>query len=160
MKNSFKKKEYGYLVWSGIVPSTRWCLLKSACQECIDLVSEVLLNWNLSKNPVIVEELLTTQRLGDMICMKMWSDLRKGAPMKQTHWSSLSISQDALQDRSQTWSTQHILICCVCLGDNSEDADEIIQCDNCGVTVHEGKLSDSWFFHLSPAFEGWEQFVS
>uniref|UniRef100_A0A665WIW9 PHD finger protein 14 n=1 Tax=Echeneis naucrates TaxID=173247 RepID=A0A665WIW9_ECHNA len=34
--------------------------------------------------------------------------------------------------------TQHILICCVCLGDNSEDADEIIQCDNCGVTVHEG----------------------
>lgn len=35
---------------------------------------------------------------------------------------------------------EHILICCVCLGDNSEDADEIIQCDNCGVTVHEGKL--------------------
>lgn len=50
------------------------------------------------------------------------------------------IPQDALLDRSQTWSTQHILICCVCLGDNSEDADEIIQCDNCGVTVHEGKL--------------------
>lgn len=32
----------------------------------------------------------------------------------------------------------HIMICCVCLGDNSEDADEIIQCDNCGITVHEG----------------------
>uniref|UniRef100_A0A4W6CD98 PHD finger protein 14 n=1 Tax=Lates calcarifer TaxID=8187 RepID=A0A4W6CD98_LATCA len=47
-------------------------------------------------------------------------------------------NEDALLDRSQTWSTQHILICCVCLGDNSEDADEIIQCDNCGVTVHEG----------------------
>ncbi|XP_051927019.1 PHD finger protein 14 isoform X4 [Hippocampus zosterae] len=46
--------------------------------------------------------------------------------------------QDALLDRSQTWSAQHILICSVCLGDNSEDADEIIQCDNCGVTVHEG----------------------
>lgn len=53
------------------------------------------------------------------------------------------ISKDALLDRSQTWSTQHILICCVCLGDNSEDADEIIQCDNCGVTVHEGKLQTS-----------------
>ena len=53
---------------------------------------------------------------------------------------SFWIPQDALLDRSQTWSTQHILICCVCLGDNSEDADEIIQCDNCGVTVHEGKL--------------------
>ncbi|XP_029022045.1 PHD finger protein 14 isoform X4 [Betta splendens] len=47
-------------------------------------------------------------------------------------------NEDALLDRSQPWSTQHILICCVCLGDNSEDADEIIQCDNCGVTVHEG----------------------
>ncbi|XP_019712852.1 PHD finger protein 14 isoform X3 [Hippocampus comes] len=46
--------------------------------------------------------------------------------------------QDALLDRSQTWSAQQILICSVCLGDNSEDADEIIQCDNCGVTVHEG----------------------
>lgn len=34
----------------------------------------------------------------------------------------------------------HILICCVCLGDNSEDADEIIQCDNCGITVHEGNF--------------------
>ncbi|XP_072226908.1 PHD finger protein 14 isoform X3 [Leuresthes tenuis] len=47
-------------------------------------------------------------------------------------------NEDTLLDRSQTWNTQHILICCVCLGDNSEDADEIIQCDNCGVTVHEG----------------------
>ncbi|XP_066571625.1 PHD finger protein 14 isoform X2 [Amia ocellicauda] len=60
---------------------------------------------------------------------------------------SLSLSQgknnedSLLPDRTQTWSSQtmdHILICCVCLGDNSEDADEIIQCDNCGVTVHEG----------------------
>ncbi|XP_056154344.1 PHD finger protein 14 [Lampris incognitus] len=50
-------------------------------------------------------------------------------------------NEDASLDRTQTWSAQrmeHIMICCVCLGDNSEDADEIIQCDNCGVTVHEG----------------------
>ncbi|KAI2652813.1 PHD finger protein 14 [Labeo rohita] len=49
-------------------------------------------------------------------------------------------NEDSLLERPQTWSSQrmeHILICCVCLGDNSEDADEIIQCDNCGVTVHE-----------------------
>uniref|UniRef100_A0A8C4XDI6 PHD finger protein 14 n=1 Tax=Erpetoichthys calabaricus TaxID=27687 RepID=A0A8C4XDI6_ERPCA len=60
---------------------------------------------------------------------------------------SLSLSQgknnedSLILDKSQNWSSQkmdHILICCVCLGDNSEDADEIIQCDNCGVTVHEG----------------------
>ncbi|KAG7263912.1 hypothetical protein CRUP_013255, partial [Coryphaenoides rupestris] len=50
-------------------------------------------------------------------------------------------NKDPLLEAVQTWSSQrmeHILICCVCLGDNSEDADEIIQCDNCGVTVHEG----------------------
>ncbi|KAG2464790.1 PHF14 protein, partial [Polypterus senegalus] len=60
---------------------------------------------------------------------------------------SLSLSQgknnedSLILDKTQNWSSQkmdHILICCVCLGDNSEDADEIIQCDNCGVTVHEG----------------------
>jgi hypothetical protein len=32
----------------------------------------------------------------------------------------------------------HIPICCVYLGENSKDADEITQCDNCGITVHEG----------------------
>ncbi|XP_018410626.1 PREDICTED: PHD finger protein 14 [Nanorana parkeri] len=60
---------------------------------------------------------------------------------------SLTLSQsksneDALiLEKSDRWCSQkmdHILICCVCLGDNSEDADEIIQCDNCGITVHEG----------------------
>ncbi|XP_072506895.1 PHD finger protein 14 isoform X4 [Notamacropus eugenii] len=60
---------------------------------------------------------------------------------------SLALSQSKsnedslILEKSQNWSAQkmdHILICCVCLGDNSEDADEIIQCDNCGITVHEG----------------------
>ncbi|XP_078461962.1 PHD finger protein 14 isoform X2 [Lampetra planeri] len=32
---------------------------------------------------------------------------------------------------------QEVLICSVCLGENSEDSNEIVQCDNCGVTVHE-----------------------
>ncbi|XP_077997010.1 PHD finger protein 14-like [Glandiceps talaboti] len=31
-----------------------------------------------------------------------------------------------------------VLICSVCLGDNSDDDDEIIECDSCGVPVHEG----------------------
>lgn len=31
-----------------------------------------------------------------------------------------------------------VLICCVCLGDISEEDDEIVECDNCGVSVHEG----------------------
>ncbi|KAM5157137.1 PHD finger protein 14 [Mantella aurantiaca] len=60
---------------------------------------------------------------------------------------SLTLSQSKsnedslILEKSDRWCSQkmdHILICCVCLGDNSEDADEIIQCDNCGITVHEG----------------------
>ncbi|KAG8325521.1 PHD finger protein 14 [Homalodisca vitripennis] len=31
-----------------------------------------------------------------------------------------------------------ILICCVCLGDRSDANNEIVECDGCGVTVHEG----------------------
>ncbi|XP_076149239.1 PHD finger protein 14, partial [Alosa pseudoharengus] len=58
--------------------------------------------------------------------------------MSTTHCKG---NEDAQLERAQSWASQrmeHILICCVCLGDNSEDTDEIIQCDNCGVTVHEG----------------------
>ena len=33
-----------------------------------------------------------------------------------------------------------VLICCGCLGDRSDDANEIVECDGCGVTVHEGKI--------------------
>ncbi|KAM9824713.1 PHD finger protein 14 [Neosynchiropus ocellatus] len=68
---------------------------------------------------------------------------KKSATTFDEELTNDSISQgkgheDGLLERPQNWSAQHILICCVCLGDNSEDADEIIQCDNCGVTVHEG----------------------
>uniref|UniRef100_K7FBY6 PHD finger protein 14 n=1 Tax=Pelodiscus sinensis TaxID=13735 RepID=K7FBY6_PELSI len=55
--------------------------------------------------------------------------------------SSTASDDSLILEKSQNWTSQkmdHILICCVCLGDNSEDADEIIQCDNCGITVHEG----------------------
>lgn len=31
-----------------------------------------------------------------------------------------------------------MLICCACLGDRSDDVNEIVECDGCGVTVHEG----------------------
>lgn len=36
-------------------------------------------------------------------------------------------------------------ICCACLGDRSDDANEIVECDNCGISVHEGcyGISDS-----------------
>lgn len=36
-------------------------------------------------------------------------------------------------------------ICCACLGDRSDDTNEIVECDNCGISVHEGcyGISDS-----------------
>lgn len=36
-------------------------------------------------------------------------------------------------------------ICAGCLGDRSDDANEIVECDGCGTTVHEGcyGVSDS-----------------
>lgn len=95
--------------------------------------------------PAVSRELLTTD-IGTIPQLSSWHlwNLPVQNLWRQANclasWLSLCLcSQDALLDRSQTWNTQHILICCVCLGDNSEDADEIIQCDNCGVTVHEGK---------------------
>ncbi|XP_075067847.1 PHD finger protein 14 isoform X2 [Mixophyes fleayi] len=72
---------------------------------------------------------------------------RNNADDEELTNDSLTLSQSKsnedslILEKSDKWCTQkmdHILICCVCLGDNSEDADEIIQCDNCGITVHEG----------------------
>lgn len=36
-------------------------------------------------------------------------------------------------------------ICCACLGDRSDDTNEIVECDSCGISVHEGcyGISDS-----------------
>lgn len=41
-----------------------------------------------------------------------------------------------------------VLICCGCLGDRSDDANEIVECDGCGVTVHEGKEICNHILHL------------
>ena len=32
-----------------------------------------------------------------------------------------------------------MIICCGCLGDRTDDVNEIVECDGCGITVHEGK---------------------
>ncbi|XP_006158426.2 PHD finger protein 14 [Tupaia chinensis] len=85
-------------------------------------------------------------------CKKKKSKIlsRNSADDEELTNDSLTLSQSKsnedslILEKSQNWSSQkmdHILICCVCLGDNSEDADEIIQCDNCGITVHEGNFT-------------------
>ena len=40
---------------------------------------------------------------------------------------------------------EKMLICCGCLGDRSDDINEIVECDGCGVTVHEGKIYQNNF---------------
>ena len=29
-------------------------------------------------------------------------------------------------------------VCCICLGTHSSDANEVVECDSCGILVHEG----------------------
>uniref|UniRef100_A0A6Q2XWX3 PHD finger protein 14 n=1 Tax=Esox lucius TaxID=8010 RepID=A0A6Q2XWX3_ESOLU len=66
------------------------------------------------------------------------SDKEAKKPRKKAKSSSAFDEELTNDSIASAQRMEHILICCVCLGDNSEDADEIIQCDNCGVTVHEG----------------------
>lgn len=44
----------------------------------------------------------------------------------------------ALKGGSLEDKLSKMLICCGCLGDRSDDINEIVECDGCGVSVHEG----------------------
>ncbi|XP_017885770.1 PHD finger protein 14 isoform X4 [Ceratina calcarata] len=46
--------------------------------------------------------------------------------------------QQALKGGSLEDKLSKMLICCGCLGDRSDDINEIVECDGCGVSVHEG----------------------
>ncbi|KAG7211298.1 hypothetical protein KM043_010597 [Ampulex compressa] len=46
--------------------------------------------------------------------------------------------QQALKGGSLDDKLNKMLICCGCLGDRSDDINEIVECDGCGVSVHEG----------------------
>ncbi|KAK3105602.1 hypothetical protein FSP39_001497 [Pinctada imbricata] len=47
-------------------------------------------------------------------------------------------ASNVLQHSPQENRHIKVTICCVCLGDVSEEDDEIVECDNCGASVHEG----------------------
>ena len=36
---------------------------------------------------------------------------------------------------------KRIKVCSICLGDRSSDQNEIVECDSCHVTVHEGEVT-------------------
>jgi len=48
--------------------------------------------------------------------------------------------QQALKGAPLDDKLNKVLICCGCLGDRSDDINEIVECDGCGVSVHEGIL--------------------
>ena len=41
------------------------------------------------------------------------------------------------QGQSKLNNLKNILVCSVCLGDDSRNDDEIVECDSCGISVHE-----------------------
>ncbi|XP_014614810.1 PREDICTED: PHD finger protein 14 isoform X2 [Polistes canadensis] len=46
--------------------------------------------------------------------------------------------QQAMKSGPMDEKLNKMLICCGCLGDRSDDVNEIVECDGCGVSVHEG----------------------
>ncbi|KAI0213333.1 hypothetical protein LSAT2_001646 [Lamellibrachia satsuma] len=65
--------------------------------------------------------------MGELIQQaKMQSLFEQTAPSEDTGVSSVSSRK------------VKVLICCVCLGDISEEEDEIVECDGCSISVHEG----------------------
>lgn len=42
-----------------------------------------------------------------------------------------------LSNKLEQFVNSKVMICCGCLGDRSDDVNEIVECDGCGVTVHE-----------------------
>jgi len=51
--------------------------------------------------------------------------------------------QQALKGAPLDDKLNKVLICCGCLGDRSDDINEIVECDGCGVSVHEGTLIEN-----------------
>jgi PHD-zinc-finger like domain/PHD-finger len=54
------------------------------------------------------------------------------------------MSTEKLIEQAKTYSSAatakllSTLVCCACLGDRSDDSNEIVECDGCKITVHEG----------------------
>lgn len=51
------------------------------------------------------------------------------------------------------------MICAGCLGSRSDDFNEIVECDGCGVTVHEGNVKDYVLYDYSKTFKFQQNFM-
>lgn len=61
------------------------------------------------------------------------------------HTTTDLLLEQAKSSLSHTAKILSTPICCACLGDRSDDTNEIVECDGCKITVHEGcyGISDS-----------------
>ncbi|CRK94491.1 CLUMA_CG007997, isoform A [Clunio marinus] len=50
----------------------------------------------------------------------------------------INITEKLLEPSPATAKLLATLVCCACLGDRSDDSNEIVECDGCKITVHEG----------------------
>jgi len=65
-------------------------------------------------------------------------DLIQAMKTKKKLLSASQPSSVASSEVSVSTKKADILICGICLDDVSDEGDEIVECDNCGITVHEG----------------------
>ncbi|XP_032670451.1 PHD finger protein 14 isoform X1 [Odontomachus brunneus] len=72
-------------------------------------------------------------------------DLLEDPLLGGKHNANLTVGDVMEQARQQALKSgvfeeklNKLLICCGCLGDRSDDTNEIVECDGCGVSVHEG----------------------
>lgn len=72
-------------------------------------------------------------------------DLLEDPLLGEKHNANLTVGDIMEQARQQALKSSifeeklnKLLICCGCLGDRSDDTNEIVECDGCGVSVHEG----------------------
>lgn len=95
----------------------------------------IILQGTIIQNMLLVEEDGSDESddlLGDPLLRgKHNAGLTVGDVMEQAR-------QQALKGGSLEEKLNKILICCGCLGDRSDDTNEIVECDGCGVSVHEG----------------------
>ncbi|XP_034945211.1 PHD finger protein 14 [Chelonus insularis] len=74
------------------------------------------------------------------------SDDSLGDPLMVNNTNKANVTGDIIEKARQLAEKGQVLdeklakmlICCGCLGDRSDDINEIVECDGCGVTVHEG----------------------
>ncbi|KAG5671576.1 hypothetical protein PVAND_001769 [Polypedilum vanderplanki] len=66
------------------------------------------------------------------------------SPIKITNTTD-KLAEQTKNSLSVTEKLLNTPICCACLGDRSDDTNEIVECDSCKITVHEGcyGISDS-----------------